>query len=84
MTARSEIVSLVEKRVTAFELGRRICLVTDWSRVGIGYVLWQKKWKCTNIRPSCCEGGWEIIMVGSRFCTPAESRYAPIEGSCWA
>ena len=36
VTARSEIVSLVEKGVSAFELGPWICLVTDWSRVGKG------------------------------------------------
>lgn len=64
----------------AFVKGRWLCLVTDWRRIRIGYVLWQKGCKCQQIHPSCCQGGWVIIMVGSRFCMPTESQYALIEG----
>ena len=28
--------------------------------------------------------GWKVTFVGSRFCSPAESRYAPIEGESLA
>ena len=86
--AKAEIVHLVVAGVRSFKLGEWICLVTDWSWRGIGYVLWQKRCRCTEIRPGCCKDGWVIVAVGSRFCTPAESRYAPIEaellGLTWA
>ena len=57
-----------------------MCLITDWSKVGVGFVLWQKRCGCKTIHPSCCKGGWAVVCVGSRYCTGAESRYAPIEG----
>ena len=83
-SAKSEIVSLVEKGVQSFTLGAWTCLITDWSRTGVGYVLWQKRCSCVEIRPGCCTNGWAMILCGSRFCTPAESRYHPIEGELLA
>ncbi len=38
--AKQEISSLVVNGVKSFVLGSWLCLVTDWSRTGIGYVLW--------------------------------------------
>ena len=32
----------------------------------------------------CCPGGWWIALAGSRFLTPAEQRYAAIEGEALA
>ena len=78
--AKAEIVRLVVAGVKSFKLGEWLCLVTDWSRRGIGYVLFKNRCKCTEIKPGCCKEGWVTVAVGSRFCTPAESRYAPIEG----
>ena len=40
--AKKEIIGLVAKGVKSFVLGNWLCLVTDWSRTGIGYVLWMK------------------------------------------
>ena len=34
--------------------------------------------------PGCCPSGWQTVYCGSRFCTPAESRYHPIEGEACA
>ena len=34
--------------------------------------------------PSCCSDGWKLCLVGSRFTTPTESRYAPVEGEALA
>ena len=34
--------------------------------------------------PYCCNDGWRLIFAGSRFTTPAESRYAPVEGEALA
>lgn len=78
--AKVEIVELVKQGVKSFKLGAWTCVVTDWSRRGIGYVLWQKRCACSKIHPTCCAGGWEMVLCGARFCTPAESRYHPIEG----
>ena len=39
-----------------------------------------KQCKCELVHPTCCRGGGVVVSVGSRFCTPTESRYAPIEG----
>ena len=37
--AKVEIVKLVAQGVTSFQLDKWICLVTDWSRVGLGFVM---------------------------------------------
>ena len=37
--AKSEIVAIVKNGVKSFQMGKWTCLVTDWSRVGIGFVL---------------------------------------------
>ena len=52
-TAKREIVELIKKGVKTFQLGLWTCLVTDWSRTGIGFVLWQKRCACKTIHPSC-------------------------------
>ena len=79
-TAKKEIVKLVEHGVKSFATDQWICLITDWSKHGIGYAMWQKRCTCTKIHPTCCPTGWVIISCASRFCTAAESRYHPIEG----
>ena len=37
-----------------------------------------------SAKPLCCRTGWKIVLVGSRFTSSAESRYAPIEGEALA
>ena len=49
------------------------------SRTGLGYVMWQKRCRCTKIHSTCCSTGWVLIACGSRFCTAAEQNYHPIE-----
>ena len=83
-TAKTEIVQLVTKGVQLFKLNSWTCLVTDWSRTGLGYVLCQKRCECKTIHPTCCTQGWVLIVCGSRFCTPAEQKYHPIEGELLA
>lgn len=79
-TAKEEIVKIASKGVKSFTIGAHTCLITDWSRTGIGFVLWQKRCTCAKIHPSCFKNGWQIITCGSRFFTAAEERYHPIEG----
>ena len=63
-----------------FEVGRTTCVNTDWSNVGTGFTLMQKHCMCKGINLQCCKTGWRLCYIGSRFCTGAESWYAPIEG----
>lgn len=84
-TAKQEIVKLVTDGVKSFSLNKWICIVTYWSKTGLGYVMWQKRCQCSHkIHPTCCESGWALISVGSRFCTAAEQNYHPIEGELLA
>ncbi len=60
------------------------CLATDWSKDGIGYWLFQKHCQCPSREIFCCQEGWRVTLVGSRFTHPVESRYAPVEGEALA
>ena len=86
-TVKQEIVRLVKEGIQSFEVGRVTCATTDWSKVGIYFSLMQKYCACEEVHPRCCRSGWKLCLVGSRFCSDAESRYAPIEGEalavCW-
>lgn len=52
-TARAEIVELVRRGVRSFRIGARTCMITDWSRKDVGYVLWQKQCSCKKVHPTC-------------------------------
>ena len=79
------IVGLVRKGVTTFDINRVTCLVPDWSKEGMGFLLLQKYCTCpTKKAPVCCPNGWCIVFVDSRFCTDVECWYALIEGKAAA
>ena len=64
--------------LTYFAVDRKTILATDASRLkGLGFVLLQ-----------LVDDVWKPVQAGSRFLTPAESRYAMIElealATCWA
>ena len=49
------------------------------------FLLLQNHCTCAIDRaPVCCSEGWRLIFAGSRFCTDAEQRYAPIEAEAAA
>ena len=87
-TSKLEIVRQCVAGVRSFNHSLQTALATDWSKLAMGYWLCQKHCACESTKPGCCKEGWQTVHVGSRFCTPAESRYAPIEGeavtSTWA
>ena len=61
------------------------CLLSDWCKHGVGFLLLQKHCRCPpktsgEINPLCCKSGWIVTMVGSRFTIPAEANYQPTEG----
>jgi hypothetical protein len=70
--------------VEIFGKSKPTCLATDWSKDGIGFWLFQKHCKCSPTKPFCCKTGWRVTLVGSRFTSGAESRYAPVEGEALA
>jgi len=82
--SKRQIIVEIENGVRIFDKQKPTCLATDWSKTGIGYWLFQKHCDCPEIRPFCCNTGWKVVLVGSRFTHAAESRYAPIEGEALA
>ena len=82
--SKKVIVSEIEHGVQIFDKSKPTCLATDWSKEGIGFWLFQKHCDCPADRPFCCNTGWKVTLVGSRFTHPAESRYAPVEGDALA
>ena len=82
--AKEEIVKAVTNGVRYFDVKRKTCLATDWSRQGIGFFLLQKWCDCLEIHPRCCNDGWKLVLAGGRFTKPAESWYSPVEGKLLA
>ena len=82
--SKEHIVQEIETGVRIFDKSKPTCIATDWSKTGIGFWLLQKHCGCTPVKPFCCNGGWKVTLVGSRFTHAAESRYAPIEGEALA
>ena len=78
------IIKEMKEGVRLFDLSRTTCISTDWSVDGVGFLLKQKCCQCPSKNPSCCQDGWKLCLLGSRFTNPAESRYAPIEGEALA
>ncbi|CAC5401121.1 unnamed protein product [Mytilus coruscus] len=68
--SKAAIISEIEEGVRIFDKSKPTCLATDWSKTGS--------------EPFCCNKGWRITLVGSRFTHPAESRYARVEGEALA
>ena len=82
--SKSDIVNEIQEGVRIFDKTKPTCLVTDWSKTGIGYWLFQKHCTCEIVKPFCCKSGWKATLVGSRFTHPNEYNYAPVEGEALA
>ena len=82
--SQTVITTEIANGVKIFDKTKSTCLATDWSRDGIGFSLFQKHCLRSPTNLFCCQHGWKITLVGSRFTHPAESRYAPIEGEALA
>lgn len=82
--SKAVITHEIHRGVEIYDKSLPTCLVSDWSREGIGFWLLQKHCDCSSHRPFCCKTGWRIVLVGSRFTSGAESRYAPVEGEALA
>ena len=85
--SKREIVAQCEKGVRSFDPKLPTALATDWAKLGLGFWLCQKHCSCpigNQPVPGCCPTGWQTVYCGSKFCSPAESRYHPIEGEALA
>ena len=82
--SKEAIVAAITKGIQIFDLGKPTCIQPDWSTTGIGYFLSQKHCSCSSAVPGCCQTGWRIVLAGSRFLRPSESRYTAVEGESLA
>ena len=83
--SKQSIIKAIREGVKIFDVKRRTCLRTDWSKNGVGYLLSQKHCNCAgNTSHGCCPDGWKITLAGSRFLSPAEKNYAAVEGEALA
>ena len=68
------LISQVEESINTFDVNRKTCLQTDWSKSGIGYLLFQKYCECLNENaPVCCTNSWKLVFASSSFTTPTEN-----------
>ena len=81
--AKNYICQQIADGVASFTRDRITLVTTDWSNIGVGVTAWQKYCGCTELRLGCCEDGWRICILSSKFCSGPESRYDPIEGEVW-
>ena len=77
---KQAIIDAVIDGVRSYEIDRTTAICTDWSKFGLGFILLQKHCTCPgDITPVCCNQ-WKLVFAGSRFTSPAESRYHPGQG----
>ena len=78
------ILESIEEGIKTFRMGSWTCLMPDFCKSRIGYLLMQKRCACEKITPCCCAAGWQLVLAGSRFSSGAESRYERVEGEALA
>ena len=78
------IVDAIKQGIKSFKVGHWTCLMPDYCKTGLGFLLTQKRCSCSEITPYCCSGGWQVVLTGSRFTKDAEMRYSPVEGEALA
>ena len=85
--SKTLIIKEIKCGVEIYDPSRPTCLRPDWSKQGIGYFLLQKHCSCPELGgalPNCCDSGWRIFLVGSRFLSSAEANYVAIKGEALA
>ena len=57
--SKSILISKLREGIKMFDVSKRTCLQTDWSKEGIGYLLLQQHCSCpSSSAPTCCPDGW--------------------------
>ncbi len=82
--SKKKIIEEAIRGLKYFNVTDSLCLQTDWSKTGIGFVLLQQSCSCKSISPGCCSGGWQLVFCNSRFLQPSEANYCPLEGEALA
>lgn len=76
------IVQEIKNGVRIFNKNKPACLATNWSKVGIGFWLFQKHCRCTLDKPFCCRTGWKIIVAlrirPNHAILPSQERHSPL------
>ena len=65
-------------------VNRTTYLATDWSRSRVGFFMLQKYCEFTELKPTCCKDGWQLVLSGSRFRRSNEDNLEPGEGEAKA
>ena len=78
--SKKVIIDLVQKGVAMFDKGRVTCLLQIGAKKGWASYFYKSFANALIF----CPNGWCLIYVGSRFCTNAKCKYAPIEGEAAA
>ena len=82
--SKAEICEKAMKGLTYFNTTSKICVQTDCSKTGIGFIVLQQTCSCNSDTPDCCTGSWQLILCGSRYLKQSEQNYAVIEGEALA
>ena len=64
---KAENARQIQYGVMTYMSGKATTLVADLSRTGIGYALMQNKCRCMRLAFNCCNTGWWIVYIESRF-----------------
>ena len=84
LEAKEIICKLAKDGLTFYDKDKPTIDITDFSKVGIGFVVLQQYCSCpANDAPFCCKSGWRLALCGSRHLTAAETGYVPIEVKPW-
>ena len=86
---RQLLADKVEEGIMSFDPSKPTALLTDWCKHGVGFVMMQKQCSCPLRSDGsqdllCCNTGWQVSMVGSRFTHTAEANYSATEGELLA
>ena len=61
--SKQAILDQIKHGVQNFDLNRKTCLATDWSKTGVGFVLSQKYCDCPGeSSPNCGGGHWKVVF----------------------
>lgn len=78
---KEKLCQLMTEGLSFYDVSKRTCVITDWCRTGIGFIIMQKHCKCSKEEPlSCCMKGWKLAYCKSRHLDEMEQNYMPIEG----
>ena len=83
--AKDVIWKFAKEDLTFYDKDKLTVVVTDWSKMGIEFVVLQQYCPCLMKEASlCCKSWWRFVLCGSRHLTPGAAGYAPMEDEALA